>query len=616
MAEDAIAWIETILPWSLAGLAIWDSPFSPNSLFRSVTITTAVVYLLLYLLASFWQSQVTKIVPEPYLDEVFHVPQAQSYCIGSYDVWDPKLTTPPGLYIFATLFSKLFRSFWCSAYTLRLFNVFALVMTMSYALDCRSLITQIWKSNPALQVSRWIGAGKPVSPDALHTSLNIALFPLLFFFSGLFYTDVLSTCIVLRMYRLFLERKGAYTNSHEGLVWMYFTGIVALTMRQTNIFWVSLFMAGLELVRTIKTTQTARMNVDPTPGNWKEIIISKFKEYSDGEIHDIPLKDANVQDFLLCAISIAVAALFRSLILSTRLWPYIALLISFGAFVFWNGGVVLGDKENHVATIHLAQMLYIWPLMSFFSLPLIIPVALAFLQSLVKLLALPLFPKLFWKYFLVATYTGFALSASLIIIKFNTIIHPFTLADNRHYMFYVFRYTILGRPLVPFFLAPVYLGCAYLIYLTLCVPESPHSTPTLKSKPTSKQTQASPMPRKQEQEGPKTSFVLILLVTTTLSLITAPLVEPRYFIIPWVIWRLNVPSFSTVSPPKMPRQQNQSIGQKIIAWIKFWGWEGHDYRLWLETAWFLIINFVTGYVFLYRGFEWKQEPGNVQRFMW
>jgi alpha-1,2-glucosyltransferase len=165
---------------------------------------------------------------------------------------------------------------------------------MSYASDCRSLITCIWKPNPAIHISKWIGAGKPVSPNALHTALNIALFPLLFFFSGLFYTDVLSTCIVLRMYRLFLERKGAYTNSHEALVWMYFTGIVALTMRQTNIFWISVFLGGLELVRTIKITQIASVEVPPTPGNWKEVVSVKIKEYSQGEIHDIPIRDASV----------------------------------------------------------------------------------------------------------------------------------------------------------------------------------------------------------------------------------------------------------------------------------------------------------------------------------
>ena len=32
-------------------------------------------------------------------DEPFHVPQAQAYCKGDYWSWDPKITTPPGLYV-------------------------------------------------------------------------------------------------------------------------------------------------------------------------------------------------------------------------------------------------------------------------------------------------------------------------------------------------------------------------------------------------------------------------------------------------------------------------------------------------------------------------------------
>lgn len=30
-------------------------------------------------------------------DEIFHIPQAQAYCSGDFHIWDPKLTTPPGL---------------------------------------------------------------------------------------------------------------------------------------------------------------------------------------------------------------------------------------------------------------------------------------------------------------------------------------------------------------------------------------------------------------------------------------------------------------------------------------------------------------------------------------
>ena len=40
---------------------------------------------------------VNHIVPDPYMDEIFHVPQAQQYCNGNFSSWDPMITTPPGL---------------------------------------------------------------------------------------------------------------------------------------------------------------------------------------------------------------------------------------------------------------------------------------------------------------------------------------------------------------------------------------------------------------------------------------------------------------------------------------------------------------------------------------
>ncbi|KAF8472087.1 DIE2/ALG10 family-domain-containing protein [Kalaharituber pfeilii] len=42
--------------------------------------------------------QFQSIVPQPYLDEVFHIPQAQRYCDGKWMEWDDKITTPFGLY--------------------------------------------------------------------------------------------------------------------------------------------------------------------------------------------------------------------------------------------------------------------------------------------------------------------------------------------------------------------------------------------------------------------------------------------------------------------------------------------------------------------------------------
>jgi len=33
---------------------------------------------------------------QPYMDEVFHIPQAQAYCQGRWRHWDAMITTPPG----------------------------------------------------------------------------------------------------------------------------------------------------------------------------------------------------------------------------------------------------------------------------------------------------------------------------------------------------------------------------------------------------------------------------------------------------------------------------------------------------------------------------------------
>ena len=37
--------------------------------------------------------------PAPYMDEVFHVPQAANYCHHNFSHWDPMITTLPGLYV-------------------------------------------------------------------------------------------------------------------------------------------------------------------------------------------------------------------------------------------------------------------------------------------------------------------------------------------------------------------------------------------------------------------------------------------------------------------------------------------------------------------------------------
>ena len=274
-------------------------------------------------------------------------------------------------------------------------------------------------------------------------------------------------------------------------------------------------------------------------------------------------------------------------------------------------------------------MLYIWPFTAFFSLPLVyqIPIDLLFdhLPEFLRRVASFPHPRRKLEGSTVAWLLG-SLAVSLVVVHFNTIIHPFTLADNRHYIFYVFRYTIRRHRLVKYALAPIYVICGWLVLL--CLAGAPVSE-VAEASPTEKSLNVKPGKVVPRQAGkllqpfrPRVSFAFVWLVSTALSLVTAPLVEPRYFIIPWVIWRLHVPNLTSTHTGVKKPNKTSAKGAKdgsTMSWTglaKYWIYNGHDHRLWLETLWYLLISTVTGYIFLFKGFEWPQEPGKVQRFMW
>ncbi|KAI0841346.1 glycosyltransferase family 59 protein [Hypoxylon sp. FL0890] len=561
------------------------------------------------LLAQRWASSVTNHVPGPYLDEVFHIPQAQVYCDGKYRVWDDKITTPPGLYVLTILANSL--SGWpCSVYYLRLFNVeiipyLALAATMS-----RTRLEQPKTAGNKEGRSRF-------SLYAVWTGINISLFPVLFFFSGLYYTDVISTFVVLLAYVNHLGRVSKDRTSLANDAYTLFLGLLALCMRQTNIFWVVVYMGGLEAVHGIKTLRPEPIATPAFTTLSQQIQFYAWR-YSLGDIHDPPLNLTFPSDLVLCTFSIVIAAIYNlGTIIRQRIWPHLVVLGVFVGFVVWNGGVVLGDKSNHVATLHLAQMLYIWPLFAFFSVPLLFPYLLDMLTLALKpftssakaplprnnpketndsrqSVALKVFNLLGSSHTAqsIIVLAG-ALVAATLIVRFNTIIHPFTLADNRHYMFYVFRYSILKAVWVKYGLVPVYVACGWLCWNAL-----QGSSSTAVHEAQSRPSQA----LDPATIPPPTSSVLILLLSATLSLITAPLVEPRYFILPWVFWRLLVPA-----RPALPGSESL-----ISRWLVPF----------LETVWFLIINVATMYIFITRPFYWRGpsgellDEGRIQRFMW
>lgn len=329
----------------------------------------------------------------------------------------------------------------------------------------------------------------------------------------------------------------------------------------------------------------------------------------------------------------------------------------------------------------MAQMLYIWPFFAFFSAPLFLHQLLNLANAAYRTLTSQhvsrkegeikgqtqntnlilqrsplarLFNPILSNRFASVLIGCGALAVAFLIVRFNTIIHPFTLADNRHYMFYVFRYSILRAWWIRYALVPVYVTCAWLCWGALQGPDVSPSSKWIQS-PFIYTAESSTPPSSGEEvstssstgpASPPTSTVLMLLLATTLALMTAPLVEPRYFILPWVFWRLLVPA-STFSPlswpknnpaPAVPARQNRNLGRASNEDVsnsvsssnpdpskqssRSVGLKLSVAVLSLELCWFLLINAATMYIFVSRPFYWQAadgtllDEGRLQRFMW
>jgi len=310
-------------------------------------------------------------------------------------------------------------------------------------------------------------------------------------------------------------------------------------------------------------------------------------------------------------------------------------------------------------------MLYIWPYFLFFSWPILaIPVANLVLPK--SFLPKPLdygFPKK--QMGLPSLLAVFAVVPFMLAaIHYNTIVHPFTLADNRHYVFYAFR-ILRYHPAITYGAVVIYFLGAWAVisafgFTTIAPaprlmpmqpqPQQPQDLAPAPTKPVTRKEkreqqkeadkkakasrkqvapkQATPPEQKdpvspevmariqahiatrqkQQLEPTRVSFVIVWLAATALSLVTAPLVEPRYFIIPWVMWRLHLPPqpIPAVYRLNRPEEEKEIVRAQVVAYSP----------LFLETLWFLAVNAVTAYVFLYKSFEWPQEPGIIQRFLW
>ena len=128
------------------------------------------------------------------------------------------------------------------------------------------------------------------STELAHAAINICLFPPLFFFYGLYYTDVLSAASVLLVYKYFLEER------HFAII--IAAGIFSLLFRQTNVLWVGVFLGGLAFCRAIpKGRQGSEFANEPTI---LEVLQASWRHAS---AYDPPISKASVEGCLTLSTS-------------------------------------------------------------------------------------------------------------------------------------------------------------------------------------------------------------------------------------------------------------------------------------------------------------------------
>lgn len=190
---------------------------------------------------AYWTRLVNTLVPRPYLDEVFHVPQAHAYWAGNWTQWDAKITTPPGLYLFSAMLDgikkPMTRSMEQTTADLRAGNFWLLYLLL--------IALYILGSFGSRQRNGGAG-GEAVLPK----EFNVIMFPLLFFFSGLYYTDVFSAFTVVLAHVCWSAGVQNPGSQRKWQLAHFVAGVVALATRQTNIFWVAVYLGGLQVVAT------------------------------------------------------------------------------------------------------------------------------------------------------------------------------------------------------------------------------------------------------------------------------------------------------------------------------------------------------------------------------
>ena len=325
-------------------------------------------------------------------------------------------------------------------------------------------------------------------------------FPLLYFFSFLYYTDVGSTLFVLITYYM------SITSRH----WLAAaTGTIAIFFRQTNIVWVG-FSCITALIRLLKDNK--HLDMDDT------FFLQVYKSI------------------------IGCLKLFGSVLL--LVFPYLIVLGGFVAFVVKNEGIVVGDRSSHEACFNFPQFLYFTAFTLFFSCFVLLRYVNVKKTLGIVLGVLTSIKLLFASLVVMAVFFS--------AVHFFTYEHLYLISDNRHYTFYIWRKVFGFHPDVKYALVPGYFAAFLIIWREMSYRRS-------------------------------SVWITAFIGCTVVALVPQKLLEFRYFIVPYLLFRLNI---------KQP------------SW----------FELLVEAFVYFSVNAFTMFIFLTR--THTQDGNEGQRIMW
>lgn len=216
---------------------------------------------------------------------------------------------------------------------------------------------------------------------------------------------------------------------------------------------------------------------------------------------------------------------------------YLVTLFTFALFVYLNGDIVVGDKTAHVPAVHIPQIFYFSLFTFVFMWPFFLPKLFEFLQVALK-----------WKFTIALLLAVFS-----VVVYCNTMVHPYLLADNRHYTFYVWHRMYGKYFFARYAMIFCYIFCMYCIWSIVYSHQD-------------------------------VSLALVYVPCTLLVLVLQKMIEVRYFLIPYVLLRLHM--------------RNVSFKQLI-----------------LEFIFFFVINYLTLNIFFTKNIYWV-EYTHPQKLIW